>query len=35
MVGFAAGEAERRVGFAGGGSLHYPLIVSTYFRWIG
>jgi hypothetical protein len=25
MAGFAAGEAERRVAFAGGGSLHCPL----------
>jgi hypothetical protein len=24
-AGFVAGEAERRVGFAGGGSLHCPL----------
>jgi hypothetical protein len=25
MAGFAAGETERRVGFAGGGSLHCRL----------
>jgi hypothetical protein len=29
MAGFTAGEAERRVGFVGRGSLHCPLIVST------